>query len=291
MTFPLQRTIERETSHSGVGLHSGCTVNLVLKPATEGGITFRRTDLPGAPELPAHANQVSATAMATVLGPPNAGIGTIEHLCAALVGLGIDNVKVEVDGPELPIMDGSALPFVALLRSAGLRELPTTKPLMVIRKEVRVTDGEKHLTVAPAPDYRLCCEIDFPHPAIGRQSFALALSEEAFERDVAPARTFGFSRDLEALKARGQALGGSLENAILLDEQGVVNPNGLRFSDEFARHKLLDALGDLSLLGVPLRGEVRAHKSGHALNHALVTRLLAEPDAYELVPARSSLSL
>lgn len=281
-----QRTIETEVRCSGIGLHTGAPVTLVLRPAPEGhGVTFLRTDIPGAPAIPALHSNVVETSLATTLGKDGVQVGTVEHLCAALSGLGVDNLKVELDGPEVPIMDGSAAPFGYLLRSAGIAEQRKTKKFLVIRKKVAVRDGDKLAEISPAQQFSVRCNIDFKHPLISDQSFELDFSDRAFHREISRARTFGFLRDVEALKRAGLARGGSLDNAIVVDEFSILNPDGLRYPDEFVRHKILDAMGDLFLIGMPVIGHLTAHKSGHALNHRLVTQVLADPSNYSVVTA------
>lgn len=282
-----QRTLKRPVACEGVGLHSGARVNLNILPASaDQGINFVRTDLPGRPSIPARAEFVIDTSLATTLGKGVARVGTVEHLLAALAGLGIDNARVEVSGPEVPIMDGSAAPFAELLREAGVRRQDKPKSFLVIRKPVTVAAGEKRATLAPSRRFKVDCTIDFKHPLIHDQSYALEFTDDTFAREVARARTFGFLRDVEKLQSLGLARGGSLQNAIVVDDFNILNPEGLRFPDEFVRHKLLDALGDMSLLGVPVLGHLTVFKSGHALNHKLVTRVLADPANYEVVRAR-----
>jgi UDP-3-O-[3-hydroxymyristoyl] N-acetylglucosamine deacetylase len=283
-----QRTLKRPVACEGVGLHSGATVQLGLMPApVEHGIVFVRADLPGKPALPALAKNVVDTALATTLGVGEARVATVEHLLAALAGLGIDNARIEVSGPEVPIMDGSAEPFAALVAEAGVRVQEAPKSMLVIRRPVSVTDGDKHAAFTPAKRFKIDCTIDFSHPLIADQRFALEFSDQTFAREVARARTFGFLRDVEKLKALGLARGGSLSNAIVVDEFSILNPEGLRFPDEFVRHKLLDTLGDISLLGCPVLGHLSVFKSGHALNHALVKTVLSDPRNYEVVRTRA----
>lgn len=205
---------------------------------------------------------------------------------SALAGLGVDNVRVELDGPEVPVMDGSAAHFAQMIASAGVRELEAPRSYLVIKKTVAVVDGEKEASLAPASGFRISCTIDFKHPAISAQSFELEVSDRGFLRDISRARTFGFLRDVEMLKKMGLARGGSLENAIVMDEHSILNPEGLRFPDEFVRHKILDAVGDVSLFGRPVVGHLKAFKTGHALNHKLVQKVLADPSCYEVVQAR-----
>ncbi len=282
-----QRTVSKTASLQGVGLHSGAKVTLTLRPAPAGhGIVFVRTDLPRPVSIPALAEYVVDTALATTLGRDGVRVGTVEHFMSALAGLGIDNVRVELDGPEVPIMDGSAVPFVALIQEAGVRELEAPKELLVIRKAVSVVDGDKQASLTPSKHFRISCTIDFEHPVIQGQSFDLDFSDRDFSREISRARTFGFLRDVEKLKKLGLARGGSLENAIVVDEVSILNPDGLRFPDEFVRHKILDAIGDVSLFGRPVIGHLTAYKTGHALNHKLVRKVLSDPSCYEIVPAR-----
>jgi UDP-3-O-[3-hydroxymyristoyl] N-acetylglucosamine deacetylase len=282
-----QRTLKQPVRCQGVGLHSGVPVGLALLPAPANhGIVFVRTDLGRAVEIPALAAHVVDTALATTLGRDGVRVGTVEHLLAALAGLGVDNARIEIDGPEVPIMDGSAAPFAHLVKGAGVRVLSEAKSFLVIKKAVTVTDGDKEATLSPCTGFRIDCTIDFDHPLISDQSLSFEFSEGNFAREVARARTFGFLRDVERLKSMGLAQGGSLENAIVVDEFSIVNPDGLRFPDEFVRHKLLDAIGDISLFGRPVLGHLRAVKTGHALNHKLVQRVLADPAAHVVVRAR-----
>lgn len=286
MSHLRQRTIAAEVRSSGVGLHSGAPVTLTLKPAPENhGITFRRTDVVGSPEIPARAEFVADTSLATTLGRDGVRVGTVEHLCAALSGLGIDNLKVELDGPEVPIMDGSAAPFVYLLRTAGIAVQRRMKHFLVVRRKVTVRHGDKEASLAPAPQFSVSCTVDFKHPLISDQSYKLSFSDRSFHREIARARTFGFLRDVEALKRAGLARGGSIENAIVVDDFSILNPDGLRFPDEFVRHKILDAVGDLFLFGMPVIGHLCAHKSGHALNHKLVSQVLADASSHEVITA------
>lgn len=286
--FFQQRTLQGPVSCEGVGLHSGETVRLHLRPApVDHGIVFVRTDLPRPVSIPALSAYVVDTALATTLGRDGVKVGTVEHLLAALAGMGIDNVRVELDGPEVPIMDGSAAPFAEMVIEAGIREQGEAKTFLVIRKTVNVTEQGKEASLAPARSFRVDCEIDFQHPLIHDQSVGVEVNDRGFAKELCRARTFGFLRDVERLKRAGLARGGSLENAIVVDEYSILNPEGLRFPDEFVRHKALDAVGDLSLLGKPVIGHLKVVKSGHALNHKLVQKLLADETAYELVRARS----
>jgi UDP-3-O-[3-hydroxymyristoyl] N-acetylglucosamine deacetylase len=282
-----QRTLRSRVSVAGVGLHSGRSVNLALIPAAPNtGVVFARTDVrrvDGAPvEIAAHADNVLETRLATTLGRDSATVGTVEHLMAALAGLGIDNVRVELDGPEVPILDGSAAPFVDLIRSAGGTVAQARpKRFLVIRRPVEVRDGDRLARLEPAPSFRLQCFIDFRHPLITDQRCEFVFSDVAFEAEIARARTFGFARDVDAMRARGLARGGSLDNAVVIDDFSIQNPEGLRFPDEFVRHKVLDAIGDLALFGAPVVGRFVGYKSGHMLNTRLVSAVLAERRAYE----------
>ncbi|HEY1088896.1 MAG TPA: UDP-3-O-acyl-N-acetylglucosamine deacetylase [Archangium sp.] len=283
-----QRTVSRAVIIEGVGLHSGAKVTLRLLPsAPNTGLTFVRTDLPGRPVVPVASEGVSDTALATTLGFGAARVATVEHLRAALSGLGIDNLRMEIDGPEVPIMDGSAAPFALRISEAGIRLQGEPKRFLVIKKSVTVTDGDKHATFSPAKRFRIDCTIDFKHPLISDQRYTLEFSDRSFIREVARARTFGFLRDVDKLRSMGLARGGSLENAVVVDDFSILNPEGLRFPDEFVRHKLLDALGDVALLGRPVIGALTVYKTGHALNQKLVAKVLSDPSNFEIVPARS----
>jgi UDP-3-O-[3-hydroxymyristoyl] N-acetylglucosamine deacetylase len=279
-----QRTVRAKLTCVGVGLHSGKSIRLELLPAPEdSGIVFVRTDLPGHPELPASVEHVGDTTLATTLTVGGASVGTVEHLLAALMGLGIDNARVMLDGPEVPILDGSAAPFVRLLQEVGLEKQRRARRYLVIKKEVVVHDGDKRARLSPSPRLKITCGLDFDHPLISPAPLTFEYSEKSFVRELAPARTFGFLHDVEALRRRGLACGGSLENAIVIDSYKVLNPEGLRFSDEFVRHKLLDAIGDMALFGMPILGRLHLHRSGHALNCQLVQAVLADSKAFEVV--------
>ncbi len=279
-----QRTLKTLVRATGVGLHSGAKVTLVLRPAAPGtGIVFHRVDLDPPVTLKADPHAVGDTRMASCLEQDGAKLGTVEHLMSALAGLGIDNLHVDVDAEEIPIMDGSAGPFVFLLRSAGIEEQGAPKRFLRVKKTVEVRDGDKWARLEPYDGFRLEFSIQFNHPAVDRTGTRVEVdfADESYVRDIARARTFGFTTDVEAMRAQGLALGGSLENAIVLDEYRVLNAEGLRLPDEFARHKALDAIGDLYLAGAPLLASFRAHKSGHALNNRLLRALLADADAWE----------
>jgi len=277
-----QQTLAEKVSCTGIGLHSGAPTQLTLHPArADEGITFVRTDGRAPIEIPARARELASTQLATTLGRGPASIRTVEHLLAALFGLGVDNVRVEVDGPELPVMDGSAAPFVYLIRSAGVFRQRERRRALRIRRPIEIRDGDRRIAVEPARDFRVHYAVDFDHPAIGRQELSLApLDAERFDREISAARTFGFLRDVRTLWTSGLARGGSLDNAVLLDDQRVVNPQGLRWPDEFVRHKILDLCGDLALLGMPLVGHVHVERGGHTLHQRLVKAILERPEAW-----------
>ncbi len=285
-----QRTLKSVIRASGVGLHAGVKVTMTLRPAApDTGIVFRRVDLPQPVDLPANALMVGDTRMCSCLeqqGPQGKiRVGTIEHLMSAFAGLGIDNAWVDLDAPEVPILDGSAAPFVFLIQSAGIEEQNAAKKFIRVTAPIEVKEGDKWARFEPYDGYRLSFSIVFDHPAISRsaQRAEIDFAEHSYVREVARARTFGFTQEVEYLRENGLALGGGLENAIVLDEYRVLNGDGLRYGDEFVKHKILDAIGDLYLLGHPLLASFSAHKSGHALNNLLARELLARQDAWELV--------
>lgn len=276
-----QTTLRTPVTLKGVGLHSGQPAVLRILPAPPSyGIRFCRTDLDGLPEIHAHYEQVSNTQLATTLGRGSATVSTVEHLLAALSGLGIDNAMLEVDGPEVPILDGSAGPFCLAILQAGLEAQEKFRPELIIRRKVEVKIDEKWASIEPCDRLEIHGSIDWKHPAIGYQEFSFIEGETPFG-DLAGARTFGFLKDVEALKRMGLARGGSLDNAVVLDESTILNPGGLRFPDEFARHKVLDALGDLKLAGVALRGRVRLHRAGHDLHSQLLHEIFRNPAHFE----------
>ncbi len=278
----LQRTLRRPQFCAGIGLHSGNKVMLSLKPAPANyGIRFLRTDLGGL-EIPATVDNLAGIQYATGLCSDRATVDTVEHLLAALVSLGIDNVIVELDHPEVPIMDGSAAPFVYLVNEAGIRTLPVPRQYLKIVRPIALSRGEKRIAIYPADHFKLTYSISFEHPLLRHQARTLRITEETFAEDIAPARTFGFLKEVEMLRQHGLALGGSLDNAVVLNETGILNPH-LRFDDEFVRHKMLDAIGDLALIGYPVIGHVVAHRAGHALHTAFAAKLLQERDAWQLV--------
>lgn len=282
-----QRTLASETDAVvGVGLHSGREASVSLRPAApETGIVFHRADLDGCAAVKACAANVVDTVRATTLGAGGVRVATIEHLMAALAGIGIDNVHVDVRGPELPIMDGSAAPFVALIEAAGIAEQDAPKRFLRVVREVTYTDGYAVATLRPCDGFRVEYTMDYDHPFFASQCqhAAVEVSAAAFARDVSRARTFGFLADVEALRAKDLVLGGSLDNAIVVDDHGIVNEDGLRYEDEFVKHKILDAIGDLYVCGRPVLGAFAGHRSGHGANHALLRTLLGDPGAYETV--------
>ena len=285
-----QTTLCDEASVSGIGVHSGSPVTLTLHPADAGaGIVFLRTGLPGRSdcEIRADVRAVTATEFATVLGDDDGPLcATAEHVLAALAGLGVDNAVVEVDGPEVPIMDGSAEAFVAAIDHAGIRSLDAPRRFLKVLKPVRVTQGRSVGEILPnSRGLRLEVDIDFDHPMIGRQRCALDLSPASFRRELARARTFGFMRDVAKLWNQGYALGASFENTLVVSETRVLNADGVRYRDEFVRHKALDAVGDLALAGLPLLATYRSVRGGHTLNHAILSALMADPSAWAVVEA------
>lgn len=285
-----QRTIKTLTRAVGVGLHSGQRVELTLRPAApDTGIVFRRVDLPEPVDIPIRADSVVDTRMASTIGVGGVKVHTVEHLMSACAGLGLDNLYVDITAEEVPILDGSSSSFVFLLQSAGIELQNAPKRFIRVTRAVEVREGEgsnlKWARLDPYHGYKLRFEIDFAHPAVDStgQSVEFDLGEGNYARDIARARTFGFTRDVEMLRASGLALGGGLDNAIVMDDYKVLNADGLRYDAEFARHKILDAMGDLYLVGRPLLAAYSAHRSGHAMNNQLLRELLAQQDAWELV--------
>jgi UDP-3-O-[3-hydroxymyristoyl] N-acetylglucosamine deacetylase len=280
-----QRTLKSRVHATGVGLHTGQRINLTLRPAQpDTGIVFRRVDLASPVDVPARADLVGDTRLSSCLVHQDVKIYTVEHLMSALAGMGVDNAYVDLDGPEVPIMDGSAAAFVLLLQQAGLEEQPVPKRFLRVKRKVEVSDGDKWARLEPYEGLRLQFSIVFNHPVIDRtrQSVSVDFAETSYLKEIARARTFGFMQDVEQLRENGLALGGGLDNALVLDEFRLLNADGLRFADEFIRHKVLDAIGDLYLLGRPLLGAFAAHKSGHALNNRLLRALVADTAAWEM---------
>ncbi|HEX4944916.1 MAG TPA: UDP-3-O-acyl-N-acetylglucosamine deacetylase [Usitatibacteraceae bacterium] len=282
----LQRTLKTTVKATGVGVHTGHKVSLVLRPAApDTGIVFCRSDLPGNPAIPARAHNVVDTRMATVLEKDGARVATVEHLMSAFFGLGIDNAYVDVSAEEVPIMDGSAATFVFLLQQAGVEEQPVPKKYVRVLKTLSIEQGDKRVSLSPFPGFKVGFSIEFAHPVFEQSETTVDIDfgEVSFVKDVARARTFGFTQDVEAMRNAGLGRGGSLDNAIVVDDFRVLNSEGLRFDDEFVKHKALDAIGDLYLLGHPLIGAFRGHKSGHALNNQLVRALIEDASAWEEV--------
>jgi UDP-3-O-[3-hydroxymyristoyl] N-acetylglucosamine deacetylase len=289
-----QRTLKSAIKTTGVGLHTGARVDLTMRPAApDTGIVFHRVDLAQPVSIPAHALNVGDTRLSSSLEKDGARISTVEHLMSALAGLGVDNLHVDVAGPELPIMDGSAAPYVFLLQSAGIEEQKARKHYLRIKEPVEVRHGDKWARFEPHHGFVLDFTIDFPHPVFGSETrhVVIDFAEHSYTKEVSRARTFAFMQDVEAMRSAGLALGGSLQNAIVLDETRVLNSEGLRYDNEFAKHKVLDAIGDLYLLGHPLIGMYAGFKSGHALNNAVSRELLARADAWELVSFDASADL
>jgi UDP-3-O-[3-hydroxymyristoyl] N-acetylglucosamine deacetylase len=285
-----QRTLKNSIRATGVGLHTGKKILMTLRPAApDSGIVFRRTDLEQPVDIQAHAEHVGETMLGTTLHKGDAKISTVEHLLSALAGLGIDNALIEVSAAEVPIMDGSAGPFVFLLQSAGIEEQKAPKRFIRILETVHVTDGDKWARFDPYNGFKVNFEIEFNHPTFKKHSQVASMdfSTTSFLREVSRARTFGFMRDIESLRSRNLALGGNMDNAIVLDDTRILNEDGLRYEDEFVKHKILDAIGDLYLLGHSLIGEFSGFKSGHALNNKLLRTLIGTPTAWQEVTFES----
>lgn len=283
-----QRTVAKTFSITGIGLHSGKKVVLKLHPAPENsGIQFKRTDIKNQEYMKATAESVGATENATTIGSGKSAINTVEHLLAAFYGLGIDNCLCEVDGPEIPILDGSSAPFVFLLKENGLKKLSEMKKFLVVTRSVSVEDGDSWAKVEPATSLIIDSTIKFSHPQIKTQNKVFEFSCESFISELSRARTFGLLKDVDHLKRKGLAKGGSLDNAVILDDYKVINPEGLRFTNEFVCHKILDTLGDLKLLGHELSAKVTTFKSGHKLHNSLCRKLLLTPDAYKIIPGET----
>ena len=281
-----RRTLRRVVGCTGVGLHTGRPARIELHPAPAGhGIRFHRTDLDV--EIPATLQHLQGVEYATTLAADGASVGTVEHLLSALRGLGVDDVRVEVDGPEVPILDGSSAPFVILIHQAGLRAHDVPRSAITLLRPVEVTLSGKWARLLPAPGFSVSYTIGFEHPLLRQQSIELDVTLESFVEQIAPARTFGFLSEVQALQRQGLALGGSLDNAVVIGESTVLN-GALRFADEFVRHKVLDAIGDLALLGHPLVGRLEAYRAGHAVHVALARQLLASPECWTLVTPRAA---
>ena len=276
-----QRTLNHAIRCSGIGLHSGKKIQLVLHPAdVDAGITFSRSDLNVT--IPARAKYVTDTRLCTTIGRDGAHISTVEHLLSALSGLGIDNAHIEVNSAEVPVMDGSAAPFVFLIQCAGIREQSKAKKIMRLLKRIEIEEGDKRCALYPASGFKVSYLLDYDHPLLRERAVSIDFAHQAYTREVSRARTFGFLHEIEALQKAGLALGGSLENAIVLDQYRVMNETGLRYEDECVRHKILDTVGDLSLAGLPIVGAFEGERTGHQMNHRLVTALLADESAWRI---------
>lgn len=277
-----QTTVGKSFSVSGVGLHSASPVNVTVNPAPSyTSYLFRRTDLNDF-EIPAAPQFVSHVSYATTLMKSGVMISTVEHLLSALYGCGVDNALIEVDSLEVPILDGSSRQWVEMIRQAGVVELPAQRPYLRVLKQVSVSEKNRTMSIEPAEEFRITCEIDFNHPMIGVQNYEVSFQVADYSKEIAPARTFGFVEEIEMLKQNGLARGGSLDNAIALTRDGYLNPEPLRFADEFVRHKILDIIGDLALAGMPILGHVRASRSGHGLHTMLLSALLRDREAWEV---------
>ncbi len=277
-----QRTITKPVNCTGVGIHSGKKVNLAIKPAPPNhGIKFIRKDLLNCPVISAHFNMVVDTSLATVIGYEGFIVSTIEHLMASFAGLSIDNALVEVDSYEMPIMDGSAGPFTSMIKSAGIKELDAPRYFFIVKEPIELIEEGKMVGIYPCSTYKITCTIEYDHPLINQQSYSVEVSDHVWEQDISRARTFGFLHEYEYLKQYGLARGVTLENVIAIDDKDVLNESGLRFQDEFVRHKILDCIGDFSLLGMPILGHVVAKKAGHAFNHSFLKKFFAEKESWE----------
>lgn len=277
-----QTTVGKSFSVSGVGLHSASPVRVTVKPAPPyTSYLFRRTDLNDF-EIPAAPQYVSHVSYATTLMKSGVMISTVEHLLSALYGCGVDNAFIEVDSLEVPILDGSSQQWVEMIRQAGIVDLPAQRPYLRVLKQISVSEKNRTMSIEPADEFRITCEIDFKHPMIGVQKYEVSFQVADYSKEIAPARTFGFVEEIEMLKQNGLARGGSLENAIALTRDGYLNPEPLRFADEFVRHKILDIIGDLALAGMPILGHVRASRSGHGLHTMLLSNLLRDRQAWEV---------
>ena len=279
-----QRTIAKPISFTGIGLHLGDKISVTIKPGdVDTGIVFIRTDISEPVEIKADVSNVVSTQFATTLGCNGVQISTVEHLLAAFMGLGIDNARIEIDSSEIPILDGSASPFIYLLRNAGITVQNGFKKFIIIKKPIRVSEGDKKVSLVPYKGLKISYTVDFNHHIISNQSFSMEFSNGCFEREICRARTFGFLKDVDGLKANGLAQGGSLDNTIVVGDYRIINEDGLRFPDEFVRHKILDSIGDLSLLGIPIVGHLIAFKSGHTLNHRLMKKVISSKKCWKKV--------
>lgn len=287
-----QKTIQKAVKVDGIGLHTGKPASIHFKPAPQdNGIYFTRNDISGLPTLRAQSKNVKATQMATVLGSDYFAISTVEHCMSAIAALQLDNLIVELTGPELPIGDGSAKCYFDSLKSAGIVEQEGLRKYMYVTQPIYYSQGDKYAYILPYNGFKISCTIEFPHKKIGRQKIELDINEHSFSQNLADARTFGFMKDVEGLKKRGLALGGSLDNAVVLDDHDILNPDGLRYSDEFVRHKAMDALGDLLMLGRPIIGHVVLHKAGHDVMHGLVEKVLNAEDSFRIIELVNTISV
>lgn len=287
-----QRTLGKDVSFSGVGLHSGKTVRLTLKPApVNHGIKFVRKDLPDDPTIPARFNCVVDTSLATVIGSDGVIVSTIEHLMACLGGLSIDNVIVELDSYEVPVMDGSAGPFTRMIMAAGIQKQEAPRHFFVLKEPIELKQDGKFVGAYPDTTFKITCNIDFEHPLIRKQSCSIEVEDHTFEREISSARTFGFLQEVEYMKRYGLARGGSLDNALVIDDNDILNKDGLRYRDEFVRHKLLDCIGDFSLLGMPILAHIVTIKSGHAFNHAFLEKFFRHKASWQTLTLSESAEL
>ncbi len=295
-----QRTLNKNVHFSGIGLHSGKKVHLTLRPAPiNHGIKFVRKDLPDDPTIPARFNCVVDTSLATVIGSDGVIVSTIEHLMACLAGLSIDNVIVELDSYEVPVMDGSAGPFTRMIMEAGIQEQAAARHFFVLKEPIELEQDGKFVGAYPDTTFKITCNIDFEHPLIRKQSCSIEVEDHIFEREISSARTFGFLHEVEYMKRYGLARGGSLDNAVVIDENDILNEDGLRYQDEFVRHKLLDCIGDFSLLGMPILAHIITSKSGHAFNHAFLENFFNNKNSWQTLtlnepadlPSRTAKSL
>jgi UDP-3-O-[3-hydroxymyristoyl] N-acetylglucosamine deacetylase len=283
-----QTTIAQPVEASGIGLHTAVPVQIRLVPAPpDTGYVFIRTDLGGF-EIPASVEWVAHCSYATTLMRTGVMLSTVEHLLAALRGGGVDNVYIEVDNLEIPIMDGSSEAFTDMIERAGITEQPLARKALLVREKVSIEQGDRRIRIEPGDSYEIDCQIDFSHPLIGKQHYLINVADGAFGREISSARTFGFTEEIEALRRANLIRGGSLDNAIVLTQEGMLNETSLRFANEFVRHKILDIIGDLALLGMPIQGRVTAHKSGHILHAALMTKLLRQRTAWEIIDQEPS---
>ena len=277
-----QRTVAKSIKCSGTGIHSGKKVNLTIKPAPiNHGIKFKRIDLPDSPSISAHFNMIVDTSLATVIGYDGFIVSTIEHLMATFVGLSIDNALVEIDSYEMPIMDGSAEVFTSSIMAAGIKEQEAQRCFFVVKEPIELKENGKFVGIYPESSFKITCDIDYDHPLVKKQSYTIELSDNVFEREICRARTFGFLHEYENLKRFGLARGCSLDNVVVIDEKNILNKDGLRYKNEFVRHKLLDCMGDFALLGMPVLGHVKVSKSGHFFNQAFLKKFFAQKESWE----------